>query len=159
MKSGTTDKTIEEAVMRELECDPRVKATRIAVSAKDGAVVLCGHVDSNAEMAGAVRAAERVHGVRAVADELEVRPATPRDGSDEEIAETIARQLACNSVVPDTVEAEVRDGYVTLRGTVESSHQREAAQRPLEQLCGVVAVSNEITLKAPAKPAAAVVEE
>jgi len=154
MKSGTTDKTIEESVVRELEWDPRVKATRIGVTATDGAVVLSGHVDSYAERVGAVRAAERIYGVRAVADELEVRPATLREGSDEEIAETIARQLACNSVVPDTVEAEVRHGYVTLRGTVEWSHQREAAERPLEQLCGVFGVSNEIRLKAPARPKA-----
>jgi osmotically-inducible protein OsmY len=159
MKSGTTDKTIEESVMRELEWDPRVKATRIGVAAKDGAVVLSGHVDSYAERVGAVRAAERIYGVRAVADKLEVKPATPRDGSDEEIAETIARQLACSSVVPDTVEAEVRHGHVTLRGTVEWSHERKAAERPLEQLCGVYGVSNEITLKAPAKPKAADVEE
>lgn len=159
MKSGTTDRTIEESVIRELEWDPRVTARGIGVSAKDGAVVLSGRVDSYAERVGAVRAAERIYGVRAVADELEVKPATPRDGSDAEIAETIARQLACNSVVPDTVEAEVRDGYVTLRGTVEWSHQREAAERPLEQLCGVFGVRNEITLKAPDKPKAADLEE
>ncbi|MFZ0382764.1 MAG: BON domain-containing protein [Solirubrobacteraceae bacterium] len=159
MKSGTTDKTIEQSVMRELEWDPRVKATRIGVTAKDGAVVLSGRVDSYAERVGAVRAAERVYGVRAVADEIEVKPATPSNGSDEEVAETIARQLACNSVVPDTVKAEVRQGHVTLRGTVEWSHQREAAERPLEQMCGVYGISNEITLKAPAKPKAADVEE
>lgn len=159
MKSGTADRTIEESVIRELEWDPRVTAGGIGVSAKDGAVVLSGLVDSYAERVSAVRAAERIYGVRAVADELEVKPATPRDGSDAEIAETIARQLACNSVVPDTVAAEVREGYVTLRGTVEWSHQREAAERPLEQLCGVFGVRNEITLKAPDKPKAADLEE
>lgn len=159
MKSGTTDRTIEESVIRELEWDPRVTARRIGVTARDGAVVLSGRVESYAERVGAVRAAERIYGVRAVADELEVKPATPRDGSDEEIAETIARQLACNSVVPDTVEAVVRNGHVTLRGTVEWSHQREAAERPLEHLCGVFGVSNEITLKAPPKPEAADVDE
>lgn len=159
MKSGTTDKTIEQSVMRELEWDPRVESTRIGVTAKDGAVVLSGRVDSYAERVGAVRAAERVYGVRAVADEIEVKPATPRNGSDEEVAEAIARQLACNSVVPDTVKAEVRQGHVTLRGTVEWSHQREAAERPLEQMCGVYGISNEITLKAPAKPKVADVEE
>jgi osmotically-inducible protein OsmY len=105
MKSGTTDKTIEGSVMRELEWDPRVEATRIGVTAKDGAVVLSGHADSYAEGVGAVRAAERT--------------------------------------------AEVRHGYVTLRGTVERSHQREAAERPLEQLRGVFGVNNEITIKAP----------
>jgi osmotically-inducible protein OsmY len=159
MKPGTTDKSIEESVMRELEWDPRVRSARIGVSAKDGAIVLAGHVDSYAERLAAVRAAERVYGVRAVADELKVRPDTPRAGSDEEIAETIARQLAHNSVVPDTVEAEVRDGFVTLRGTVEWSHQRDAAERPLEQMCGVYEVTNEIKVNGSAKPKADDIEE
>ncbi len=159
MKPGTIDKTIEESVMRELEWDPRVNATRIGVTTKDGAVVLAGNVDSYAERVGALRAAERVYGVRCVADELEVKPAVPPEGSDTDIAETIARQLSSNSVVPGTVEAEVRHGYVTLRGTVEWSHQREAAERPLEDLRGVYGVRNEITIKARAKPKAADVEQ
>lgn len=158
MKPGTIDKTIEESVMRELEWDPRVNARRIGVTAKDGAVVLAGNVDSYAERVGAVRATERVYGVRAVANEIEVEPAAPPEGSDTDIAETIARQLCCSSVVPDTVEAEVRNGYVTLRGTVEWSHQREAAERPLEDLRGVCGVSNEITIGPRPKPKAADVE-
>jgi osmotically-inducible protein OsmY len=152
MKSATTDKAIEESVRRELERVPRVRCTDIAVTVTDGAVVLLGRVDSYAEKVRALKAAERVYGVRAVADQLEVKPPVPRDDSDEEIAETIARQLSCNSVVPDTVEAEVRNGFVTLRGTVDWSYQRDAAEQPLEQVRGIYGVTNEITIQAPPKP-------
>ena len=158
MKPGTTDKTIEAAVMRELEWDPEVSAAHIAVSAKDGAVVLAGHVSSYVERMAAVRAAERIYGVQAAADETEVKLADASVSGDAEIAETISRQLQANRSVPDTVKVEVRNGYVTLRGTVEWSYQREAAERPLELVRGVCSVKNEITIKPRVKARGADVE-
>lgn len=147
MKAGTTDNTIEDSVMRELDWDPEVNAAHIAVSAKDGTIVLTGTVPSYAERLGAVRAAERIYGVRAVADKIEVKLPGASRGRDAEIAETIARQLRANSHVPDTVKTEVRDGHVTLRGRVEWSYERDAALRPIECVRGVLAVTNLITIK------------
>lgn len=158
MKPETTDKTIEQAVMRELEWDPAVSAAHIGVTAKDGALVLTGHVGSYAERLAAVRAAERVYGVRAVADELDVKPAGASADSDEQIAETILRQLRANARVPDTVKVEVRNGFVTLRGTVEWSFQRDAAERPIEHLRGVYSVENLIAVKPRAKLRASEIE-
>ena len=158
MKTGTTDKTIEDAVRHELEWDPEVRAAHIAVSARDGAVVLVGNVSSYAERKAAVRAAERIYGVRAVADQIEVRLPGASVGDDADIAETILRQLRANTLVPDTVKVEVRNGYVTLRGTVERSYQRDAAERPIEHLQGVYAVTNLITIKPRSKPRAAEIE-
>jgi osmotically-inducible protein OsmY len=159
MKPGTTDKTIEDAVMRELEWDPEVSAAHIAVSAKDGAVLISGHVSSYSERLAAVRAAERIYGVRAVADETEVKLADASVSSDAEIAETISRQLRANANVPDTVKVEVRHGHVTLRGAVEWSYQRDAAERPIELVRGVYTVKNEITIKPREKASGRVVEE
>lgn len=147
MKTGTTDKTVEEAVRRELQWDPKVSADHLGVSAKDGAIVVMGSVSSNAERLAAVRAAERVYGVRTVADETTVELAEPNVIGDEEIAETISRQLQWNTVVPDTVKADVRNGFVTLRGTVEWSYQREAAERPINLVRGIYLVTNLITVE------------
>ena len=158
MKAGTTDKTIEDAVRRELEWDPRVSAAHIAVAARNGAILLSGTVSSYAERLAAVGAAERIYGVRAVADEIEVALPDASVGSDGDIAETILRQLRANTLVPDTVRVEVRNGYVTLRGTVEWSYQRDAAQRPVQFVRGVYAVTNLITVKPRAKPRAAEIE-
>ena len=110
LTTGTTDKTIEDAVRHELEWDPEVRAAHIAVSARDGAVVLAGNVSSYAERTAAVRAAERIYGVRAVADQIEVKLPGGSVGDDAEIAETILRQLRANTLVPDTVKVEVRNG-------------------------------------------------
>src|SRR5207244_427080 len=68
------DKTLRDEVEQELEWDPKVDASNIGVIVKNGAVTLTGHVSTYTEKLAAVRAAERVYGVKAVADEIEVRP-------------------------------------------------------------------------------------
>jgi osmotically-inducible protein OsmY len=151
--TSTSDKALQEAVMRELEWDPSVDAAHIGVIARDGAVTLTGHVPSFAQKWAAVRAAERVFGVRAVADELKVKLPGESTRDDEEIAEQIARTLRWNTMVPQTVTAEVRRGLVTLRGEVEWSYQKDEAERAVRNITGVVGVNNLITVKPKTKPA------
>ncbi len=151
MKPETTDKTIEEAVRRELAWDPAVAATHVDVTARDGAVALTGNVPTYADRLAAVAAAERIYGVRAVADDIEVKLPGTSAGADAELAETISRQFQANIRVPDTVQVEVRKGFVTLLGSVEWSYQRDAAERPLEILEGISGVTNQITIKPRAK--------
>jgi osmotically-inducible protein OsmY len=143
----TDDQDLQREVMKELEWDPQVNAAHIGVAVKDGAVTLTGHVSTYSEKLAAVQAAERVYGVKAVADEIEVRlPGTGiRDDSD--IAEAIAGVLRWNNLVSDTVEAEVRHGFVTLKGEVDWSYQREAAEKAVRDVKGVKGVSNLIAVK------------
>jgi osmotically-inducible protein OsmY len=147
------DKALQDAVIEELEWDPEINSAHIGVAAKDGAVTLSGHVSNYAEKWAAVKAAERVAGVVAVADEIEVRLPSSSMRDDSDIAESIARALRSHVSVPDTVDAEVRHGFVTLRGEVDWSYQREAAERVARTTLGVKGVSNLITLKAKVKPA------
>jgi len=147
------DKTLQEAVIEELEWDPELDSAQIGVAAKDGAVTLTGHVSSYAEKWAAVKAAERVAGVVAVADELEVRLPSSSLRDDTDIAESIARALRSHVSVPASVDAEVRHGYVTLRGEVDWSYQRDAAERVARNTLGVKGVSNLISLKPKVKPA------
>jgi osmotically-inducible protein OsmY len=147
MTTGMTDQTAADAVRRELDWDPKVNANALGVTARDGAIVLTGSVSSNAEKLAAVKAAERVYGVRAVAVEITVELPGASVVGDAEIAETIARQLRSNTVVPDTVEADVQNGHVTLRGTVEWSYQRDAAERPINLVRGICSVTNLITVE------------
>lgn len=147
------DKSLQEDVMDELTWDPEVDAAHIGVAARDGAVTLTGHVESYAQKTAAVRAAERVQGVIAVADEIEVRLPSSSVRDDTEIAEAIARGLRWHSTVPrDAVDAEVRNGWVTLRGEVEWSYQRQAAERVARDTLGVKGVTNMIVLKSRPKP-------
>jgi osmotically-inducible protein OsmY len=146
------DKALRDAVMRELEWDPAVDAAHIGVAAKDGAVTLSGHVSSYAQKWAALRAAERVEGVVAVVDDLVIELPGRSVRDDVDIATDIAHRLRSNVSVPDTVDAEVRDGHVTLRGEVEWSYQREAAEREVRNTYGVTGITNLITIKPKVKP-------
>jgi osmotically-inducible protein OsmY len=145
-KTSLHDEMLAADVRTELRWDPKVHSTHVGVSATDGAVTLTGYVPAQAEKVAAVRAAERVMGVKAVADDIEVQLVRPGTFTDAEIAEQIARRRSWNPELPATVEAEVADGQVTLRGEVERSYQRELAGRVVGNLLGVRGVTNAIAV-------------
>jgi osmotically-inducible protein OsmY len=147
MKMPTTDEALVDAVRSELHWDPKIDQTHIGVAAADGAVTLTGYVTSYPQERAAVRAAERIFGVRAVADELQVRLPKPLERNDTEIAEAIARQGEWNMQIPSSVRAEVRDGVVTLHGEVEWAFQRDDAEQAIRHLAGVRTVLNDIAVK------------
>jgi osmotically-inducible protein OsmY len=146
MKTTIHDEIVQAAVTAELDWDSKVDATHIGVSAKDGAVTLTGYVPSDADKVAAVQAAERVEGVNAVADDVAVQLRLPGKLTDAEIAEQIARRRDWNPEIPATIEAEVADGHVTLRGVVASSYQRKLAEDAVRNLLGVRDVANEISI-------------
>jgi osmotically-inducible protein OsmY len=149
-----TDAQLKDDVIEELRWDPQISdADAIGVGVKDGAVILSGHVPSYAEKLAAARAAERVNGVKAVANDLKVElPGAPRD--DVDIAEAIAHVLEWNVQVPeDRVHATVEHGWVTLEGNVDHDHQRREVERMVRHVRGVTGLLNNITVRPPANPA------
>jgi osmotically-inducible protein OsmY len=148
------DQKLKQEVERELEWDPKVDAANVGVVVRDGVVTLTGYVSTYAEKFAAVRAAERVYGVTAVADEIEVRPSGKNVQDDTAIAEAIKRAFEWSTIIPDTVQAEVRNGGVTLRGDVEWDWQRQAVERTVRDIRGVRWISNLITVKPKVKASA-----
>jgi osmotically-inducible protein OsmY len=146
------DEALQEDVIQELKWDPEVDAAHIGVAVKDGAVTLSGHVSTFAEKWAAVKAAERVEGVVAVADEIKVKLSSSSVRDDSDIAHSLAHAFRSHVSIPDSVEAEVHNGLVTLRGEVTWSYQREAAERVARNTMGVTGVSNLITVKPRVKP-------
>lgn len=147
-----TDRDIHDSVEAELRWLPQIDAPAIGVAVKNAIVTLTGEVASLSQRVAAKNAALRVHGVTAVADEIEVRsPSNPR--TDTDTAEAVRNALEWNPSVPSgKVKAEVRDHVVTLTGTVPWDYQRQGAQKVVEHLLGVRRVDNQITLAA--KPSA-----
>lgn len=141
------DAALQDSVVHELRWDPKLRASRIGVAVTDGAITLTGNVKTHAEKVAAVKAAERVRGVTAVADELEVKLSQPHERDDTEIAEAASRTLRWNSMVPSSVKAEVDRGHVVLTGAVKRPFERDAAYRAIRDLVGVRGISNEITVK------------
>jgi osmotically-inducible protein OsmY len=148
-----TNKKLQDDVIDELRWEPRVDASAIGVSAREGSVTLTGHAATYAQKLDAVRAAERVDGVTAVADELEVHlSGDPLDDSD--VAKAIADALKWSSTVPTTVHAEVDKGWVVLTGEVNWSFQRDDAYGIVQGVKGVMGVTNLVTVKPTASPIA-----
>lgn len=142
------DEEIRDDIIAELEWDPKIESTEIGVTVKDGAVALLGVVGSYAEKLAAEQAAKRVRGVRAIAEQIRVRLPSERSVTDDNIAERIAHVLEWNTGVPNNnIQAEVRNGFVTLTGEVEWNYQREAAKDLVAGIKGVSAVSNMIRVK------------
>jgi osmotically-inducible protein OsmY len=147
-----TDDALRAAVLHALQWDLEVDASRIAVSVEGGAVVLAGSVSSAAEKRAAVRVAERIPGVRAVADELTVGAPEAAAAGDVEVAEAVAAELRRNALIPRTVQAEVRRGTVTLRGRVDWPFQRDEAAHAIATVLGIQAIVNEIAVRRSSAP-------
>jgi len=143
-----TDKQLQLDVMNEIRFDPRVKDAEIGVAAKDGVVTLSGNVDSYAKKIAAEQAAERVFGVRAVAEELEVKLPGMFARSDTDIAHQVANALRWDIEVPDDrIKARVENGWVWLEGDADWQYQRMAAERAVRYLTGVKGVTNTVKIK------------
>ncbi|MEV1330768.1 BON domain-containing protein [Micromonospora costi] len=145
------DQRIQQDVLAELAWDPQVQPNEIGVSVDQGVVSLTGAVDSSAHRWAATRCAHRVRGVRAVADDLEVRlPGSP-GVTDSDIAIAASRALEWDSFVPaDRLDVTVSNGWVMLRGEVEFGWQRRSAERELRRLRGVRGITNLVEVRPPA---------
>ena len=122
-----SDKQLQMDITEELKWEPRVRDEEIAIEVRDGVVTLMGTVPDYAQRSRAVRAVERVAGVRAVAQELTVKVPNSHMRSDTDLAHQVVNALAWDTEVPfQTVKAKVDDGWVTLEGEVECSASRTA---------------------------------
>ena len=142
-----SDKLLRQFVVDELDFEPSIDAADIGVAVEDGVVTLSGHVADYAQKVAAERAAWRVKGVKAIAQEIEVRLPNARKQNDDEIARRALDIMAWNTLVPkDRVRVKVADGWVTLSGQVDWNYQRVAAENEVRKLGGVVGVFNQIQL-------------
>lgn len=140
-----TDQEIQQDVLAELKWDAQVLPNEIGVSVKDGVVTLTGWVDSYLKKWSAEEAAHRVSGVKAVANDIEIKLATER--TDADIAAAAVQALEWDAFVPsDKVHVTVSKGWVTLKGEVEWQYQKQEAERVVRRLSGVEGVTNLISV-------------
>ncbi len=143
-----TDAQIQQDVMEEMNWEPQLNATQIGVAVKDGIVTLSGTVDTYLKKRKAEKAAKRVKGVKAVAEDIEVKLSGFGKKNDTELAEAVLIALKWNSAVKEEkVKVKVENGWITLDGEAEWLFQRNAATRAVEHLNGVVGVTNLISIK------------
>ena len=143
-----TDEQIQLEVLEELRWDARVNSSEIGVAVKDGVVTLTGWVDSYTKKWAAEDAAHRVRGVKAVANDIEVRLPSSGERTDADIAAAAVRALEWDAFVPiEKLDVTVSKGWVTLRGEVEWQYQKKDAERVVRRLSGVRGVTNLIVVR------------
>jgi osmotically-inducible protein OsmY len=139
-----TDGQLHDAVRRQLDEDPALGAHDIAVVASEGVVTLTGFADSYAAKIATEEAVKRVRGVRAVANDIEVRLLDER--TDPEIAKDAVHVLDRHTRVSNRLMVAVRHGLVTLEGVLEESDQKDAAETAVKSVSGVRGVLNLIRI-------------
>jgi osmotically-inducible protein OsmY len=144
-----SDAQIQTDVMQELKWDPSVTHEHIGVAVSDGIVALSGTVPNYIEKSAAEKAAQRVAGVKAVVEKIEVKVPGSFRKDDEDIAKAIIDQFRWHAQVPDElVKTSVEKGWVELTGEVEWEYQRRAAEKVVRGLTGVRGLTNKVTIKA-----------
>jgi osmotically-inducible protein OsmY len=146
------DADIRRDVESELQWDPSIESRRIGVTVSNGVVTLTGDVPHYSARWSAEDCAKRVSGVRAIANDIEVRIPAAGTRSDTDIAEAAANALRWNvSLTGTEIKPVVKDGWVSLSGKVSWGYQRIAAENAMRTLMGVKGVSNEITVRSAVK--------
>src|ERR1700732_1691041 len=145
------DDNIRDHVLFELKSDPKIMSSDIAVTVRDGVATLSGFVASYWEKDAAEEAAKRVYGVKGVANDIEVKPSSVR--TDPEIARDAVHELERHVSIPsDRIKVTVKNGWVTLEGTVDWQYQKTLAQSAVKKLRGVTGIFNKIEVKPKVTP-------
>ncbi len=148
-----TDEDIQTDVLEELKWDTRVRPNEIGVAVKDGVVTLTGWVDSYLKKIAAEEAAHRVRGVKAVANDIEVRLPGSAERTDADLAKAALNALKWEAAIStDKLDVTVSHGWVTLKGEVDYRFQKREAERAVERLSGVKGVINLIVVKPRVSP-------
>lgn len=142
------DLSLRQSIMDELEFQPEIDAANIGVTVDNGVVTLTGHVKSYAQKISAERAVKSIKGVRAVAEEIQVRPMKSAGTADDAIASRALNILTWSSDIPEQdIKVIVQKGWITLEGEVDWQYQKETAEMAVRKLSGVVGVDNRLVLR------------
>ncbi|MBN9004924.1 MAG: BON domain-containing protein [Rhizobiales bacterium] len=145
-----TDSQLRQDIIDEFEFDPSFSGEHVGVAVDKNVVSLTGHVNSYAEKVAAIAAAQRVKGVRAVAENIEVRYPFQKKTADDQIAKRATDVLDWDVFVPKgSVDVLVQDGWVTLSGRVGWNYSKTAAEDDVRKLSGVLGVTNKISITQP----------
>jgi osmotically-inducible protein OsmY len=149
-----SDTQIQADVLAELKWEPRVVPNEIGVAVKDGVVTLTGWVDSYTKRWAAEDAAHRVRGVKAVANDIDVKLSKGDERTDPDIAAAAIHSLQWDAWIPiDKIDLTVSKGWITLKGEVEWQFQKQDGERVVRRLSGVKGVTNLLMVKARVAPA------
>jgi osmotically-inducible protein OsmY len=144
-----TNAELELDVTEELGWDPKVDSEEIAVAVDDGTVTLRGTVGSFRQKREATKAAQRIYGVLYVNNDLDVRILDDDRHDDADLRGDVLQALMLDTLLPATIDASVKEGFVTLTGTTTWQYQRDEADFIAGNVAGVTGVENDVYLTSP----------
>ncbi|HTA44409.1 MAG TPA: BON domain-containing protein [Bryobacteraceae bacterium] len=145
------DSELRTAVAMQIDWEPEVTSRDISVGAHEGVITLTGFVHHYCEKLAAEKAAKSVYGVKAVANDIEVKTVAAR--TDPEIARDIIHAMTVDVTVPENrIKVSVKEGWVELDGTVDWNFQRTGAVACAHRVAGVRGVTNNVTLRPSVSP-------
>jgi osmotically-inducible protein OsmY len=143
-----SNKNLRQHILDELEFEPSIDPAAIGVAVENGVVTLSGHVPSYWQKTAAEAAVWRVKGVKAIAQEIQVRFPQDKKHADDQIAERAVKMLDWDVLVPkNAIRVKVQNGYISLEGEVSWQFERRAVEENVRKLSGVVGVFNNIVIK------------
>jgi osmotically-inducible protein OsmY len=144
-----TDATVSTAIKNKLAADPTTSAAKISVDTANGVVTLSGSVPTVAEKAEAERIARNTQGVAQVVNNISVEQAGEGGVggalSDASILTSIKSQFVASGIIGTNVD--VKNGDVTITGTVENAQEKTKAEQIARQASGVKSVTNQLIIK------------
>jgi osmotically-inducible protein OsmY len=143
-----SDTEVRLDILDELLWEPTVDANGIGVTVHNGIVTLTGYVSTYSEKRASEQAAARINGVKAIAEEIEVKLPASHQHGDTDIAQAVVNALKWNSRIKDEIGVKVEDGVVTLTSDVHWKYERDFAKRAVENLAGVRGIVNLISVQA-----------
>lgn len=142
------DRKLKLRVLDELAWEPSLDDTDVVVVARDGSVTLTGFVRSYAERCATETVANRVIGIKAITNKIQVHatqmPSINDDVIIRQATDTLAWDVRINN---QKITICVINGWLTLRGEVDWHFQKCLAMQDICRLFGVVGVSNEIVVR------------
>lgn len=143
-----SDLSLRKNILDELEFRPDINPANVGVAVENGVVTLTGHVSTYVQKNAIDRAVAAVKGVRAIAEEIEVRPTSQNRVTGDMIAARAANIISWTANVPEgSIKIKVQAGWITLEGQVDWQYERESILRAIHKLSGVVGVTNILTLR------------
>jgi len=147
MSISKVDKDMRQEVLDALDWEASITSGDIGVGVSSGVVTLTGYVPTFAQKRTAERSALRVSGVKGIANDLVVKLPKKKERTDTDIAKAAVRAIRWHTELPqDTISVQVRDGWVTLEGTVDWNYQRERAADVVRPLTGLRGLTNTLTV-------------
>ena len=143
-----SNEELQKDVQNAIKWERLLHVAEIGVTAKDGVITLSGNVDSLAKKMEAENATKSVAGVKAVVENIIIKFSSDWNKSDSEVANEVLNALRSNWEIPhDKIKVKVENGWVELEGQLEWNFQKEEAKKAIQNLAGIIGVTNNITIK------------